>query len=322
MDLQFETAAAVVAALRLADMHGAATTALAESGVEMPEPHRFDGAGDDYRHVVGETAVEDPLAEAVALGFLAGGLSSEMGHRKRHNVTSFLMDRDLVVRQAAGESILRLPWFEEELFIGRQLPDVAEIPPRIRSLAVRSYRLALSGERNRYVFVSYGHGYSVDAVPVRDNQGAVESVMAIATPHRARSLAASAAECMARLEDAAASDARRRCADLEKNGLSSAAAREARRAERARHAADRARIDAHLLGAGEPGGAPGRMPLTPREQEVLEVASHGLSYAEIAEELVLTAATVKTHFAHIYCKLQVPDKAAAVAWALRHGLIS
>jgi DNA-binding NarL/FixJ family response regulator len=64
------------------------------------------------------------------------------------------------------------------------------------------------------------------------------------------------------------------------------------------------------------------MPLTPREQEVLELASHGLSYAEIAEELVLTAATVKTHFAHIYCKLQVPDKAAAVAWALRHGLIS
>jgi DNA-binding NarL/FixJ family response regulator len=36
----------------------------------------------------------------------------------------------------------------------------------------------------------------------------------------------------------------------------------------------------------------------------------------------LTAATVKTHFAHIYRKLQVPDKAAAVGWALRHGLIS
>src|SRR5579875_3597324 len=319
---QFETATAVVAALRLAERHGAATTAVAEAGVDMPEPHRFDGAGDDYRQVVSESAAEDPLAEAVALGFLAGGLSSELGHRKRHNLTSFLMDRDLVVRQAAGESILRLPWFEEELFIGRQLPDVSEIPPRILSLAVRSYRMALSGERNIYSFVSYGHGCSVAAVPVRDAHGTVEYVMAIATLHRARTVAASAAECMVRLEEAEATDAQRRSADLEKDGLRTAAAREARRAERARFAAERARIDAHLLRAAQGDGTPGRAPLTPREHEVLELASQGLSYAEIAEELVLTAATVKTHFAHIYCKLQVPDKTAAVAWALRHGLIS
>src|SRR5579875_3902700 len=114
MDLQFETAAAVVAALRLAERQGAATTALADAGVAMPEAHRFDGAEDDYRHVVsatasaiGSSAADDPMAEAVALGFLAGGLSFEMGHRKRYNLTSFLMDRDLVVRQASGESIQR-----------------------------------------------------------------------------------------------------------------------------------------------------------------------------------------------------------------------
>ena len=61
--------------------------------------------------------------------------------------------------------------------------------------------------------------------------------------------------------------------------------------------------------------------LTQREVEILTLASHGCSYTEIAGHLVLATATVKTHLRHCYSKLGVPDKAAAVATALRHGLI-
>src|SRR5207302_452937 len=62
-------------------------------------------------------------------------------------------------------------------------------------------------------------------------------------------------------------------------------------------------------------------PLTPRECEVLGLAADGLTGPKIAKELVLSTATVRTHFAHIYRKLDVPDRAAAVAKAMRLGLI-
>jgi DNA-binding NarL/FixJ family response regulator len=61
--------------------------------------------------------------------------------------------------------------------------------------------------------------------------------------------------------------------------------------------------------------------LTPRELEVLQLAADGNSTREIAAELVISASTVKTHFEHIYPKLAASDRAAAVAAALRQGLI-
>jgi PAS domain S-box-containing protein len=66
----------------------------------------------------------------------------------------------------------------------------------------------------------------------------------------------------------------------------------------------------------------GPRPLTEREIEVLRLAAEGLSGPAIAEQLVLSPATVKTHFEHIYEKLGVGDRAAAVAQALRTGLIA
>lgn len=63
-------------------------------------------------------------------------------------------------------------------------------------------------------------------------------------------------------------------------------------------------------------------PLTPREIEVLTLASEGHSAAMIARELVLSPATVRTHFENIYAKLDVRDRAAAVARAMRLGLIT
>jgi DNA-binding CsgD family transcriptional regulator len=62
--------------------------------------------------------------------------------------------------------------------------------------------------------------------------------------------------------------------------------------------------------------------LSPRERQVLELAADGLNGPAIAKELVLSAATVRTHFGHIYKKLDAADRAAAVAKAMRLGLIS
>jgi DNA-binding CsgD family transcriptional regulator len=61
--------------------------------------------------------------------------------------------------------------------------------------------------------------------------------------------------------------------------------------------------------------------LTPREQEVLQLAAGGLSGPEIAERLVLSPSTVKTHFGNLYEKLGVGDRTAAVAKGMRLGLI-
>ncbi len=62
-------------------------------------------------------------------------------------------------------------------------------------------------------------------------------------------------------------------------------------------------------------------PLTPRELEVLALASDGASAPAIAHELVVSPATVQTHLKNIYGKLCVHDRAAAVAKAMRLGLI-
>ena len=61
--------------------------------------------------------------------------------------------------------------------------------------------------------------------------------------------------------------------------------------------------------------------LTPRQLEVLQLAAQGCDGKEIAERLVVSPATVRTHFGRIYDKYGVCDRAAAVAKALREGLI-
>jgi DNA-binding CsgD family transcriptional regulator len=65
----------------------------------------------------------------------------------------------------------------------------------------------------------------------------------------------------------------------------------------------------------------GSAPLTPRELEVVALAAEGHSGPELAEELVLSPATVNTHFKNIYRKLDVRTRAAAVAKAMRLGVI-
>ena len=62
--------------------------------------------------------------------------------------------------------------------------------------------------------------------------------------------------------------------------------------------------------------------LTPRELEVLTLMGHGLSNAELAAELTLSEATVKTHVARIFAKLTLRDRAQVVVLAYETGLVS
>lgn len=66
---------------------------------------------------------------------------------------------------------------------------------------------------------------------------------------------------------------------------------------------------------------PAAGPLSDRELEVLALVAKGRGNREIAAELFIGEATVKTHLLHVYAKLEVGDRAAAVAAAYERGLL-
>ena len=78
-----------------------------------------------------------------------------------------------------------------------------------------------------------------------------------------------------------------------------------------------ASLDARAAGPGPMAPPDG---LSAREVEVLTLIAAGLSNAEIARELVLSNATIKSHINHIFAKIGARDRAQAVHYAYDHGL--
>jgi DNA-binding NarL/FixJ family response regulator len=66
---------------------------------------------------------------------------------------------------------------------------------------------------------------------------------------------------------------------------------------------------------------PGREALSAREVEVLALVARGASNKEIARAMYLSEATVKSHLLHLFVKLAVSDRTAAVTAALERGLL-
>ena len=82
-------------------------------------------------------------------------------------------------------------------------------------------------------------------------------------------------------------------------------------------------VDAVLHAAGHAVKRRRALPagLTPREVEVLRLLVRGLSYKEIAQELVISRKTAGSHVEHIYAKLGVSNRARASLFAMKHGLM-
>ncbi|MFC5993195.1 response regulator [Pseudonocardia hispaniensis] len=66
---------------------------------------------------------------------------------------------------------------------------------------------------------------------------------------------------------------------------------------------------------------PSADPLSGRELEVLRLIAAGATNREAARQLFISEATIKTHLLHVYAKLDVRDRASAVAAAYRQGLL-
>jgi DNA-binding NarL/FixJ family response regulator len=81
------------------------------------------------------------------------------------------------------------------------------------------------------------------------------------------------------------------------------------------------RVIEHFTLLPPPGGDDVLAGLTDRERQVLKLIARGLSNTEIAAELVVSDATVKSHVGHLLAKLQLRDRVQAVVLAYESGLV-
>jgi DNA-binding NarL/FixJ family response regulator len=82
------------------------------------------------------------------------------------------------------------------------------------------------------------------------------------------------------------------------------------------------RLVDHYVARPPAGRTTGLQELSERELEVLRLIGRGLSNTEIAEALVISLATVKTHVRHVLAKLRLRDRVQAVVLAYESGLVS
>ncbi|WP_327403084.1 response regulator transcription factor [Streptomyces sp. NBC_01288] len=78
--------------------------------------------------------------------------------------------------------------------------------------------------------------------------------------------------------------------------------------------------------AAAPASSPTTLPpeaegLTRREVDVVRLLAKGLNNRQVAREMVVSLATVKTHLNHVLAKLALEDRGALIAWAWRFGLV-
>jgi len=76
------------------------------------------------------------------------------------------------------------------------------------------------------------------------------------------------------------------------------------------------------LGPAAGAAGDGLARLTSREADVLRLVARGANNVEIAGELGISEVTVKTHIGHLFTKLGVRDRAAAIVWAFDHGVVA
>jgi DNA-binding NarL/FixJ family response regulator len=80
-------------------------------------------------------------------------------------------------------------------------------------------------------------------------------------------------------------------------------------------------IEEFAIRAKDPGQVPGLERLTEREREVMALVGQGLSNDEIAERLIMSAATARTHVSRAMVKLGARDRAQLVVYAYEAGLV-
>jgi DNA-binding NarL/FixJ family response regulator len=80
-------------------------------------------------------------------------------------------------------------------------------------------------------------------------------------------------------------------------------------------------LAAEILAELEDGADKPPSPLTPREEEVLQLIADGCSTSEVASNLFISGKTVKNHLASIYEKLEARDRTQAVLSAVRIGIV-